>query len=145
MKRLLLGVLAFMLISTQAFAQEDSGLRKAFPTEPIRPALPGLVSEDKPFEINVKAVCGSMEQIEDILKPAGEYVFARLVAIRAAGPIPIPGNPAPAVITANPKSTSWSVIENLAPGVYCIVAGGPIMAPFGPGVGQKVIYNYKGK
>lgn len=141
MKQLITGVLAsIMLVSSIALAQESSGLKEAFPPTPVTPALPGLTVEPEVFVISVKAVCGSLKQIEEILRPANEYVFAKQIAFRAAGPIEMPGNPAPAVMTVNPRTTSWTIIENLAPNVYCITANGPAMTPGGSGVGQKVFF-----
>jgi len=141
MKKLILGVLASitMLVSSSVFAQEQDIL-DAFPPMPVPPALPGLVVENEPFVINVKAICGTIEHIKDILSPAEEKVFAKMVAARSSGPIPFPGNPAPAVMTLNPATGSWSIIENLAPGVYCMTASGFGMTPFND-PGQKI--NYK--
>jgi hypothetical protein len=141
MKQLIMGVLAsIMLVSNIAVAQAASGLKDAFPPTPVTPALPGLTVEPELFVINVKAVCGSLKQIEDILRSADEFVFAKQVAFRAAGPIEMPGNPAPAVMTVNPRTTSWTIIENLAPNVYCITSHGPAMAPGGSGVGQRIFF-----
>lgn len=141
MKKLILGVLASitMLVSSAVFAQEQDIL-DAFPPMPVPPALPGLAAENEPFEINIKAVCGTIEHIKQMLSASQEKVFVKMIAVRAAGPIQFPGNPAPAVMTLNPATGSWSIIENLAPGVYCMTAMGFGMTPFND-PGQKI--NYK--
>lgn len=141
MKKLIVGVLASMtmLASSTVFAQQNS-IGDAFPPAEVPPALPGLVLDEEPFMINGKALCGSLKQMDAMLNSVGEVVIARMVAVRAAGPIQFPGNPAPAVMTLNPETSTWSIIENLAPGVYCMTASGLGLTPFN-GIGQKV--NYK--
>jgi len=141
MKKLILGVLASitMLASSMVFAQEQD-LLDAFPSTPVPPALPGLVVENEPFVINVKAICGTMDHIKEMLSTSQEKVFAKMVAARAAGPIMFPGNPAPAIFTLHPPTGSWSLIENLSPNVYCLTASGFGMTPF-KDPGQKI--NYK--
>lgn len=141
MKKLIVGVLASitLLASSTVFAQQ-SGIEDVFPPMPVPPALPGLAVEGEPFMINTKSLCGSMEQLKKMLASAGEVPIGKMIAVRAAGPIQFPGNPAPAVMTLNLQTRSWSLIENLAPGVYCMTASGFALTPLDD-IGQKV--NYK--
>jgi len=141
MKKLIVGVLASMtmLASSTVFAQQNS-IGDAFPPMPVPPALPGLGLDEEPFMINGKAMCGSLLQMDEMLNSVGEIVIVKMIAVRAAGPIQFPGNPAPAVMTFNLESGTWSLIENLAPDVYCMTASGFGLTPFAGG-GQKI--NYK--
>ena len=142
MKKLFLALAMTLIFASPVYAEQQTPGKflPGFPQENLAPALPGLVAENEVFVIKVKALCGSAPQIEALLKPSQEIVFGKFVAARASGPIEMPGNPAPGVLMLNPKTTSWTFIENLAPGVYCITAGGPTMTPYGDGIGQKIDY-----
>jgi len=152
MKLLILtAVLSSMLFATHVGAEESPPEPKVedqqaktklpgFPEGKVEPALPGLTPENQPFVIKVKVLCGTASQMEALLVPAKEIVMAKLVVVRASGPVELPGRPAPGVMMINPRTKTWTILENLAPNVYCITGAGPAMAPFGDGVGQAVDY-----
>ena len=103
-------------------------------------AFPGLVPEPEPFELLVKAICGTQDQINAILEKSGEQTQLIAAAWRSAGQITFPGIVIPAVLLINPTTTSWTLVENLAPNVFCITALGPALRPNSQWNSQKAVH-----
>lgn len=87
---------------------------------------PSIASES--IKLPTELICGSEKGFEAVLEKYGEIPFATMTSSREIPGIGFSINPM--VIFVNPQTKTYTIVEQLADNVYCVVALGEAIAPY---------------
>lgn len=90
-------------------------------------SLAGAASANEVITVPVDLVCVNSGQIDNILDEFGEIPFVHMKSQRQQGSRPVVSNSL--IIFANPKTKTYTMVEQYAPEIFCIVATGEGLAP----------------
>ena len=90
---------------------------------------PSIASESNALMLKIEIPCGTLEAIGDVLKQHGETPALTAAGIRDLGGRAVT---VPSVLFINPKTKSWTLVEQIGENIYCVPALGQEMTPYIP-------------